>query len=68
MGCHLEDLPDPGIEPLSLKSPALAGGFLTTSATWKVCKMVNTRLEKRPQEVNPLLELEPAGGLVVRQP
>ena len=27
------DLPDPGIEPESLKSPALAGWFLTTSAT-----------------------------------
>ena len=26
------DLPDPGIEPLSLGSPALAGGFFTTSA------------------------------------
>ena len=29
------DLPDPGIEPLSLMSPALAGQFLTTSATWE---------------------------------
>ena len=27
------DLPDPGIEPESLMSPALAGGFFTTSAT-----------------------------------
>ena len=27
------DLPNPGIEPVSLKSPALAGGFFTTSAT-----------------------------------
>ena len=26
------DLPDPGIEPTSLTSPALAGGFFTTSA------------------------------------
>ena len=26
------DLPHPGIEPVSLGSPALAGGFLTTSA------------------------------------
>ena len=24
------DLPDPGIEPASLTSPALAGGFFTT--------------------------------------
>ena len=28
------DLSDPGIEPTSLKSPALAGRFFTTSATW----------------------------------
>ena len=25
------DLPDPGIEPVSLTSPALAGGFFTTN-------------------------------------
>ena len=32
------DLPKPEIEPyvLSLMSPALAGGFFTTSTTWKV--------------------------------
>ena len=29
------DLPDPGIEPMSLMFPALAGGFFTTSATWE---------------------------------
>ena len=29
------DLPDPGIEPTSFMSPALAGGFFTTSATWE---------------------------------
>ena len=29
------DLPDPGIEPTSLTSPALASRFLTTSATWE---------------------------------
>ena len=28
------DLPDPGIEPTSLASPALVGGFFTTNATW----------------------------------
>ena len=28
-----EDLPDPGIEPLFLTSPALAGEFFTTNAT-----------------------------------
>ena len=30
-----EDLHDPGIEPESLMSPASAGGFFTTSATWE---------------------------------
>ena len=29
------DLPNPGIEPVSLMSPALAGGFFTTSDTWE---------------------------------
>ena len=29
------DLTDPGIGPKSLVSPALAGGFFTTSATWE---------------------------------
>ena len=29
------DLPDPGIKPVSLRSPALAGGFFTTNATWE---------------------------------
>ena len=29
------DPPAPGIEPTSLPSPALAGGLLTSSATWE---------------------------------
>ena len=29
------DLPDPGIKPVSLMSPALAGGFFITCATWE---------------------------------
>ncbi|CAI9164456.1 unnamed protein product [Rangifer tarandus platyrhynchus] len=29
------DLPDPGIKPGSLTSPALAGGFFTTNTTWE---------------------------------
>ena len=29
------DLPDPGIEPTSLMSPAFSGGFFTPSATWE---------------------------------
>ena len=31
------DLPDPGIEPASPESPALAGGFFTTKLPGKPC-------------------------------
>ena len=31
------DLPDPGMEAVSLMSPALTGGFFTTSTTWEAC-------------------------------
>ena len=30
------DFPHPGIEPMSLTSPALAGRFFTTNATWEL--------------------------------
>ena len=30
------DLPGPGIEPASPETPALAGGFFTTSTAWQV--------------------------------
>ena len=33
------DLPDPGIKPASLASPALAGRFFTTSATWEANRL-----------------------------
>ena len=29
------DLPDSGVEPKPLESPALAGGFFTTSTIWE---------------------------------
>ena len=38
MGCHFllqGNLPDPGSEPVTPVSPALAGRFFTTSATWE---------------------------------
>ena len=34
------DLPDPGIELMSLMSPALAGGFFTTNATWEALLLI----------------------------
>ena len=40
--CHSPgDLPDPGIKPTSLMSPALAGGFFTTGA---ICEVLIQRL------------------------
>ena len=38
------DLPDPGLKAASLKSPALTGRFLTTSATWKPFHICNMRI------------------------
>ena len=35
------DLPDPGTEPESLVSPALAGRFYTTSTTWELMTAFN---------------------------
>ena len=29
------NLPDPGVEPVSLTCPGLAGGIFTTSTTWE---------------------------------
>ena len=34
------DLPNPEMEPASLKFPAQAGGFFTTSATWEALNSV----------------------------
>ena len=34
------DLPDPGIKPTSLTSPALAAKFFTISATWEAQETV----------------------------
>ena len=34
------DLPNPGTEPEPLMSPALAGGFFTTNATWEAPNML----------------------------
>ena len=38
------DFPNPGIEPVSLVSPALAGVFFTTSATWEA-QMLNKKVK-----------------------
>ena len=40
------DLPNPGIEPISLMSPALAGGFFTSRATWEVICFIHSIRKK----------------------
>ena len=40
------DLPDPGIEPVCLKSPALAGRFFTTTATWEAWEITPANCKK----------------------
>ena len=52
----LGDLPSPGIEPESLMSPALAGGFFTTEPPGR------TLIKgKRSKEELALLQMEPKG-------
>ena len=38
---------DPGIEPVSLTSPALAGGFFTISASWGAPEKEGQRGERK---------------------
>ena len=40
------DLPDPGIKPLSLMSPALAGRLFTTSTTWEAQSFPYSKIKK----------------------
>ena len=48
------DLPNPGIKPTSLTSPALAGGFFTTNATGEV---LSGYQKQRIVEFRPFLTL-----------
>ena len=41
------NLPNPGIEPMSFASPAVAGGFFTTSTTWEA----QEARQQRPEPV-----------------
>ena len=52
-----EDLPDPGIKPAFLKSPALAGGFFTTSATWDALRQVRRSKISDAQTANKICPL-----------
>ena len=47
------DLHNPGTEPTSLMSPALAGGFFTTSTTWEAQGSLSTPLFSLPSRTSP---------------
>ena len=42
------DLPDPGIKPASLVSPASAGGFFPTSTSWEALPLLNSFSQVSP--------------------
>ena len=51
------DLHNPGIEPVSVMSPALAGGFFTTSAAWEALKSgLHSFFWKKEQILTRLIE------------
>ena len=47
------DLPDPGMEPTSLRSPALAGRVFATSATWKTPLVIRKCVLMLNQSISP---------------
>ena len=51
----LWDLPNPGVEPTSLLSPALPRGFFTTGATWKahsvLCGDLNRKAVQKREDI-----------------
>ena len=57
------DLPNPGIKPLSLLSPALAGGFFTNCASWEAPCVHAKSLQSCPTLCHPM-ECSPPGSSV----
>ena len=67
VGCYAllqGNLPNLGIEPASLTSPALAVGFFTTSATWEAQFLVIRRIQKGEEGV--MCDLEKGQGAASR--
>ena len=59
------DLPNPGVEPTSLTSPASAGGFFTTSATWEAQPSSLKHLSFPSEEFVPLTRCILVGWLMM---
>ena len=57
------DLPNPGIKPRSLTTPALAGRFFTTSTTWKaMTQWLRLCLPMQEMQVPSLVQEDPICG------
>ena len=63
-----EDLPDPKIKLMSLMSPALAGGFFTTNATWEALKLLLSKAPKQHTGLNNHVGVVWPGPLVFMSP
>ena len=63
------DLPDPGNQPTSLLSPALAGWLVTTSSTWEaltgICAVLRLVAQSCPTLCDPM-DCSPPGSSVLR--
>ena len=72
MGCHalLRGSSNPDIEPESLWSPALVGGFFTTSTTWEKPSSPKPEWLKLPTVQGPtwIWSFQPEGGAVTPPP
>ena len=62
------DLPNPGIKLMSLMSPALAGRFFTTSATWEALKLLSSKAPKQHTGPNNHVGVVLPGPLVFMSP
>ena len=51
------DLLEPGTKPKSLTSPALAGGFFTTSTTWEALTALYKAIRNSPELITIALSL-----------
>ena len=58
------DLPDPGTEPMSLMSPAMAGSFFTTSIIWEA--LIKSKQNKIKRS-NPPFTSSRFGGIILLQ-
>ena len=66
----LGDLPDPKTKPTSLTSPALAGGFFTTSMMWEALRELTENqciLPKREVSSLHTTEIVPSSSLELGQ-